>query len=149
MGSTTVTVKLPRQLYRDLQALASREHADLTAVLERLIKAPQDRPEQPAPNSASAPAGRAEHRGGAAVSDPDLLVGLSRDALVALAEGVLAPAGQARLTHLLERNRLGMLTAAEERELSALVEGVDQMNLVKARALYTLQKLDETARIAA
>jgi hypothetical protein len=45
---------------------------------------------------------------------------------------------------LLERNRLATLTAAEERELSTLVEDVDQMNLVKARALYTLQKLDET-----
>jgi hypothetical protein len=140
MGSTTVTVELPRQLYRDLQALASREHADLTALLERLIKAPQNRSEQLAISSSSAPG----QQGGAAPGDPNLLVGLSRNALMALAEGVLAPAGQARLTSLLERNRLATLTAAEERELSTLVEDVDQMNLVKARALYTLQKLDET-----
>ncbi len=145
MGSTTVTVELPRKLYRDLQALASREHADLTVLLERLIKAPQNRSEQLATNSSSAPASLTEHQGGAAAGDPNMLVGLSRNALMALASGVLASAGQARLTNLLERNRLATLTVVEERELDTLVEEVDQMNLIKARALYTLQKLDEIA----
>jgi len=37
----------------------------------------------------------------------------------------------------------GQLTADEERELDDLVACVDVLNILKARALYTLQSLEE------
>ena len=82
-------------------------------------------------------------------SDPDLLPGLSRGALTVLSEGMLTLGGQERLAELLERNQQAELTDSELHELDALIEHVDQMNLLKARAMYTLQKLDEAVKLAA
>ena len=82
-------------------------------------------------------------------TDPDVLPGLNRSALIALAEGMLAPVRQERLAELLDRNQADALTATEQHELDELLEYLDQMNLIRARALYTLQKLDDTARLAA
>lgn len=76
-------------------------------------------------------------------TDPDALMGLSKPELQALAEGMLAAPHQQRLTDLLQRNRAGTLNHAEEAELDRLLEYVDNMNVLKARALYTLQKLAE------
>ena len=82
-------------------------------------------------------------------TDPDVLPGLNRSALIALAEGMLAPGRQERLAELLDRNQADALTATEQHELDELLEYLDQMNLIRARALYTLRKLDDTARLAA
>jgi len=75
--------------------------------------------------------------------DTELLAGLDEAELRGLAEGMLAPAFQARLSELLARNDEGRLTADEERELDDLVTRVDVLNILKARALYTLQSLAE------
>jgi len=72
--------------------------------------------------------------------DPDLLVSLSDAELQALADSVLVPRQQERLSDLLRRNRDEGLSADEERELDRLLERVDQMNVLKARAIYTLQQ---------
>ena len=72
--------------------------------------------------------------------DPDLLVSLSDAELQALADSVLGPRQQERLSDLLRRNRDEGLSADEERELDRLLERVDQMNVLKARAIYTLQQ---------
>jgi hypothetical protein len=72
--------------------------------------------------------------------DPDLLPGLSEVELQALAEGMLSSSHQERLDELLRRNREGKLSVAEERELDRLLELVDSMNVLKARAMYTLQQ---------
>ena len=72
-------------------------------------------------------------------ADPDLLVGLSDAELQALADSVLVPRQQERLSDLLRRNRNEGLSADEECELDCLLERVDQMNVLKARAMYTLQ----------
>lgn len=77
--------------------------------------------------------------------DTELLVGLDEAELRGLAEGMLAPAFQARLSELLARNDEGLLTADEERELDDLVARVDVLNILKARALYTLQSLAEAS----
>ncbi len=74
-------------------------------------------------------------------TDPELLVGLSEAELEALSAGVLAAPHQERLTALLERQRDGQLSAVEARELDNLLERVDSMNTLKARARYTLQQL--------
>jgi len=79
------------------------------------------------------------------LDDPDMLPGLDRQTLVTLADGMLAPRFQERLEELLTLNQAGTLGAAEQEELDQLLERIDQMNLVKARAAYTLQKLSDPA----
>lgn len=71
--------------------------------------------------------------------DVDLLVGLDEAELRGIAEGMLAPAFQARLSELLAANDEGQLAPDEKRELDALIARVDALNILKARALYTLQ----------
>ena len=82
-------------------------------------------------------------------NDPDVLPGLNRSALLALAEGMLAPVRQELLADLLDHNHADALTATKQHELDELLDYLDQMNLIRTRALYTLQKLDDTARLAA
>jgi len=77
-------------------------------------------------------------------TDPDVLMSLSEPELQALAEGMLSSPYQQRLGELLQHNRAGTMNGAEEVELDRLLEHVDHMNVLKARAQYTLQKLAET-----
>ena len=77
-------------------------------------------------------------------TDPDILMNMSEPELQALAEGMLASPHQQRLAELLQRNQAGNMSGAEETELDRLVEHVDHMNVLKARARYTLQKLAKT-----
>ena len=72
------------------------------------------------------------------VDDPELLVGLSDGELEALAESKLAPANQARLEALLAENAEGKLSPPDEAELDRLIARIDQLNILKARARYTL-----------
>jgi hypothetical protein len=77
--------------------------------------------------------------------DLELLVGLSDAELGVLADSMLVSRLQERLSHLLQLNREGDLNAKEERELDRLLEQVDQMNMLKARAMYTLRHRQEAA----
>lgn len=79
-------------------------------------------------------------------TDPDLLLGLSESELQALAEGMLSPSHRERLTDLLRRHRQGHLSKNEESELDQLLAHVDSMNVLKARALRTLQQREEHER---
>jgi hypothetical protein len=72
--------------------------------------------------------------------DSELLVGLSVDELEALADGLLAPAAQARLSDLLARKREKQLPSEEEKELDRLLQKVDQLTILKTRARYTLNQ---------
>lgn len=74
-------------------------------------------------------------------SDPDLLAGLDVETLSAIANGMLSVSYQQRLEALLERNRSGARAPEEQTELEQLLDGVDRMNLLKARALYTLKQM--------
>lgn len=73
-------------------------------------------------------------------SNCEALTGLNDDELEALADSVLAPAAQARLDALLDRNAQGQLTASEISELDRLVARVDQLTILKTRARYTLEQ---------
>jgi hypothetical protein len=79
-------------------------------------------------------------------SDPDLLVGLGEFELRALAAGLLSPGRQERLDELLSLNREKELDDAEATELDQLLTDVDAMNILKARAIYTLKHLGESQR---
>ena len=72
--------------------------------------------------------------------DSELLVGLSDAELEVLADSMLVPRLQERLSHLLQLNREDGLSAEEGQELDRLLEQVDQMNVLKARAMYTLHQ---------
>ena len=72
--------------------------------------------------------------------DSELLVGLSVDELEALADGLLAPAAQVRLSDLLARKKEKQLPPEKEQELDRLLQKVDQLTILKTRARYTLNQ---------
>ena len=72
----------------------------------------------------------------------EILAGLSVAELEALADGLLAPARQARLDELLSKNSQRSLDDPERQELDRLLDSVDQLTLLKTRARYTLNQLN-------
>lgn len=48
---------------------------------------------------------------------------------------------QTRLSQLLEKNRSGILTSAEEKEIDGLIEESENLTLNKAQAIYSLKLL--------
>jgi len=77
--------------------------------------------------------------------NPELLTGVSMEELEALAAGVLVPAAQARLDQLMLGAKQGRLSAEEAADLNDLLNKVDQLNLLKARAQYTIHQLGAKA----
>ncbi len=71
----------------------------------------------------------------------DILAGLSVAELEALADGLLAPAHQARLDELLSKNGERSLGEPEREELDRLLDSADQLTILKTRARYTLNQL--------
>lgn len=67
------------------------------------------------------------------------LSGMTESELKALAEAVVAPDRQQQMQSLLAANRAGALSPEEEATLDNLIDEVDQVALLKARAMYTLQ----------
>ncbi len=66
------------------------------------------------------------------------LDGMGEAELRVLADVVFAPSRQKELDDLLHKNREGKLTQEEEQRLDTLLAETDQIALLKARALYTL-----------
>ena len=77
------------------------------------------------------------------MSDADLLPGMNEAELRALAEGMLSPQHQERLSELLQRNRNQTLMPAETQELNGLLDDIDLLNILKARAKLTLQQFHQ------
>ena len=77
--------------------------------------------------------------------DSEILTGVSVHELEALAAGVLVPKAQSRLDELLAGAKQNRLTADDEAELDDLLHKVDQLNLLKARARYTIHHLGAKA----
>lgn len=73
--------------------------------------------------------------------DPELLTELNSNELQALADSQLTATEQERLDVLLARNNRNELTDEETVELDRLIQQVDQLNLLKTRARYTLRQL--------
>jgi hypothetical protein len=78
------------------------------------------------------------------LEDEDLLTNISPPELQALANISLAPEPQAQLSDLLARNADGTASPEEIVALDRLLEQLDQLNLLKARAQYTLQYLGQS-----
>ena len=71
----------------------------------------------------------------------EMLNGLSQAELQALADSILAPGRQRRLSVLLRKNRQSKLSEKAQAELDLLLEESDRIALLKSRAAYTLQQL--------
>ena len=56
---------------------------------------------------------------------------------------MLSPQHQERLSELLQRNRNQTLTPAETQELNGLLDDIDLLNILKARAKLTLQQFHQ------
>jgi hypothetical protein len=80
--------------------------------------------------------------------DPDFLTGLSLEELQALAEGVLAPTARAELEGLLVQGAEQQLSPDDEATLDRMLLQIDQLNILKTRARYTLNYLSRTSAVA-
>jgi hypothetical protein len=72
-------------------------------------------------------------------TDEEILTGLSLEELQALSESVLSPKTQVELNDLLDRNFDNILSLEEKANLDYLLARVDQLNILKTRARYTLK----------
>ena len=82
-----------------------------------------------------------------AEADPDILTELTYSELEALAHSKLASERQERLGELLARQADGALSDDESRELDRLLDQIDQLNILKARALLTLRERRQSSEI--
>jgi hypothetical protein len=80
--------------------------------------------------------------------DSELLIGLSIDELQALAESSLFPKTQMQLQELLIKNSQNQLSKVETETLDKLLAQVDQLNIIKTRARYTLNILQNQQQVA-
>ena len=78
-------------------------------------------------------------------NETNILPNVSVSGLRALADAVLAPNAQSQLDDLLARNSEGKLTEEESKQLDALIGQIDELNLLKARADFTLRQQEDTS----
>jgi len=78
--------------------------------------------------------------------DPELLTNLSYRELLALSESKLSTDAQAELSSLLDLNRTGVISDKENEKLDQLLERIDDLNVLKAKAIYTLHHLRTSAQ---
>jgi len=84
----------------------------------------------------------------AQAQDAELLLNLNRDELTALADSTLTLEKQSALDELLSCNANEQLSDAEQNQLDDLLTQIDHLNLLKARARYTLQHLEPDTTLA-
>ncbi|MBK1990668.1 hypothetical protein A0J48_024640 [Sphaerospermopsis aphanizomenoides BCCUSP55] len=81
-------------------------------------------------------------------ADTELLIGLSLDELQALAETSLSVKSQMELDELLVKNADNQLSNEEMETLDRLISQIDQLNVLKTRARYTLNQLQDKSKVA-
>lgn len=64
--------------------------------------------------------------------------------LRAPASASLAPRMHSKLDELLARNAEERLSESEQQQLDSIIQQIDELNLLKARAEYTLRHQEET-----
>ncbi|MHC5823674.1 MAG: hypothetical protein ACYT04_49550 [Nostoc sp.] len=80
--------------------------------------------------------------------DSELLIGLNLDELQALAESSLSPKAQIQLQELLIKNSENHLSNEEIETLDRFLAQVDQLNILKTRARYTLNIFQNKPQVA-
>lgn len=81
-------------------------------------------------------------------TDPELMLELSIDELQALANSALAVEDQTCLNNLLTKNKNEQLSTEEVDILDRLLAQIDQLNILKTRARYTLRYLQDSSAVA-
>ncbi len=76
-------------------------------------------------------------------NETNILPNVSAAGLKALANAMLAPKAQSQLDDLLARNSERILSEQESKVLDSLIEQIDELNLLKARADFTLRHHDD------
>jgi hypothetical protein len=79
------------------------------------------------------------------LSDRKCLIGLSREELLVLANCKLSTPEQSRLDTLISRQSESPLSPTETIEVDTILAEADHLMVLKARAMYTLKRLDELA----
>jgi hypothetical protein len=79
--------------------------------------------------------------------DKKCLIGLTREELETLANCRLASSEQAVLDELLAKQSKGSISDIEMIEMDRILVESDRLMVLKARALYTLKRLDESAPV--
>ncbi|MEH1902730.1 MAG: hypothetical protein V7L04_15265 [Nostoc sp.] len=80
--------------------------------------------------------------------DSELLIGLNLDELQALAESSLCLKAQIQLQELLIKNSENYLSNEETETLDRLLTQVEQLNIFKTRARYTLNIFQNKQQVA-
>ena len=70
--------------------------------------------------------------------DTEILTNLSKDELQVLAESILSSKAQAQLNNLLAENAENQLSADDTNTLDRFLAQIDQLNILKTRAIYSL-----------
>lgn len=125
MALETVTMKLPRALYRRLERLAATTHQSLDAVLLQTIRGNLPPALDDAPPHLR--------------NELALLLNLSDDDLWAVTRSTLTLQSTRRHKRLLEKNSSGTLTEREQEELERLRGETDRWLLRKSFALALLK----------
>ncbi|MBE9231655.1 hypothetical protein IQ231_08125 [Cuspidothrix issatschenkoi LEGE 03284] len=81
-------------------------------------------------------------------TNSESLIGLNEDELQALAETSLSVKSQTELNELLVKNSENQLSDAEVETLDRLIAQIDQLNILKTRAKYTLNQLENKSKVA-
>jgi hypothetical protein len=81
-------------------------------------------------------------------SSLETLSGMSIGELKTLADAILAPGRQRRLSSLLRKSKTTALRKNESKELDELLEESDRIALLKAKAQYTLLQSKRTRELA-
>ncbi|MBE9057412.1 MULTISPECIES: hypothetical protein [Sphaerospermopsis] len=81
-------------------------------------------------------------------ANSELLIGLTEDELQALAETSLSVKSQTELDNLLMKNADHQLSDEERETLDKLIAQIDQLNILKTRARYTLNQLENKSKVA-
>jgi hypothetical protein len=79
--------------------------------------------------------------------DSELLTSLSIEELQALAEGLLSPTLQTQLDGSLEQGTERPLSPDEEATLDRMLLQIDQLNILKTRARFTLSHLSRASAV--
>ena len=125
MATDTVTLRLPDDLYRRIEKLASLMGSPMEGIIVRMLASSLP----PLPDDFAPETRDALQR----------LELLSDDELVAYEKATLFRADYARLTKLRERRANGDITADEQTELERLMQAADTLTLQKAYAAVLLK----------
>ncbi len=83
------------------------------------------------------------------LSDRRCLIGLSQEDLHVLANCKISPAEQSRLDGLLAKQaEVGELMGEDAIEVDRILAEADSLMVLKARAMYTLKRLDDLAAVS-